>query len=136
MEMPVINILKKLNLFELILVVGIIALNIISFIVTKETNWIGIISSITGVIGVVMGAKGHIILESEKICTTSKSRPPTVAAVSLPFQLNLTHRKENSKKGAQTRDVGDGILDVPCVKTPHQRTKCRNICRANKKTVK
>jgi len=55
-----INIFKKFNLFEWILVVGIITLNIISFIVTKETNWIGIIASITGVMGVVMGAKGHI----------------------------------------------------------------------------
>ena len=55
-----INILKKLNLFEWILITGIITLNIILFIITKEINLIGMIASITGVISAVITAKGHI----------------------------------------------------------------------------
>ena len=54
------NKLIKLNLFECILIIGILIINIILFIVTNETNWLGIIASITGVIGVVITAKGHI----------------------------------------------------------------------------
>ena len=52
--------LKKLNIYEWLLISGILILNIITFIVFKDNNWIGIVSSITGVICVVMTAKGHI----------------------------------------------------------------------------
>ena len=50
----------KLNIFELALITGIILLNVLVFIITKDTNIVGIVSSITGVICVVMTAKGHI----------------------------------------------------------------------------
>jgi nicotinamide mononucleotide transporter len=50
----------KLNLFEKTLIMGILLMNILFFIVTKDVNLIGIISSITGVICVVLTAKGHI----------------------------------------------------------------------------
>jgi len=50
----------KLNKFEWTLIIGIILINIIVFIVTKDINAIGIISSITGVICVVMTARGSI----------------------------------------------------------------------------
>ena len=50
----------KLNKFEWFLIIAISILNIIPFILTKSVDMIGITSSITGVICVVMTAKGHI----------------------------------------------------------------------------
>jgi nicotinamide mononucleotide transporter len=52
--------MKRLNKFEWGLIVTISLLNVLSFMVYDDVNMIGIISSITGVICVVMTAKGHI----------------------------------------------------------------------------
>jgi nicotinamide mononucleotide transporter PnuC len=52
--------MNKLNKFEWGLIIIISILNILTFIVYDDVNIIGIISSITGVICVVLTAKGHI----------------------------------------------------------------------------
>lgn len=54
------NKLNKLNKFEWGLIIIISLLNILSFVIYDDVNILGIISSITGVICVVMTAKGHI----------------------------------------------------------------------------
>ncbi len=53
------EIIKK-NIFPISLITVIAVLNIISFMLTDNVNFLGIASSITGVICVVMTAKGHI----------------------------------------------------------------------------
>lgn len=52
--------MNKLNKFEWGLIIIISLLNVLSFVVYDDVNLLGIISSITGVICVVMTAKGHI----------------------------------------------------------------------------
>jgi nicotinamide mononucleotide transporter len=52
--------MKKLNKFEWGLIIIISLLNILSFIVYDDVNVLGMVSSITGVVCVVMTAKGHI----------------------------------------------------------------------------
>lgn len=52
--------MKKLNKFEWGLIIIISLLNILSFVIYDDVNILGIISSITGVVCVVMTAKGHI----------------------------------------------------------------------------
>lgn len=50
----------KLNKLEWLIIIVVSILNIIPFMITKQVNMIGLISSITGIICVVMTAKGHI----------------------------------------------------------------------------
>ena len=52
--------MKKLNWFEWSLIIIISLLNVVSAFVYNDVDWLGMISSITGVICVVLTAKGHI----------------------------------------------------------------------------
>jgi nicotinamide mononucleotide transporter len=54
------KVFKKLTLFELILILVISIINIVSLFIFDDVNIIGFISLITGVLCVVMTAKGHI----------------------------------------------------------------------------
>lgn len=55
-----IKVFGKLNLFELVLIISISIINIVSLFVFDDVNLIGFLSLITGVICVVLTAKGHI----------------------------------------------------------------------------
>jgi len=48
----------------------------------------------------------------------------------------LTHIKEDGKNGAQMRDVGDGVLDIPCAINPHKRAKRKNMAWSEAKNGK
>jgi nicotinamide mononucleotide transporter len=58
--LTMIKVFKQLTLFEIILIVSISLINIVSLFIFNDVNIIGFISLITGVLCVVMTAKGHI----------------------------------------------------------------------------
>jgi len=51
----------KLNLFEIVLISSVIILNIIDCHVKSNINYLGILTSIIGVVSVVLAAKGHLL---------------------------------------------------------------------------
>jgi len=53
--------LNTLNLYDWFLIVGIVSLNIVYSILLKEVDFIGSIAGISGVICVVLAAKGNIL---------------------------------------------------------------------------